>query len=181
MERLKEKFNTKVIPQLKEELGVDNVFALPVIKKVTINAGLSAKKEPKFIEVLLETLEKISGQKPVATKARKSIAGFKIREGLVIGAMVTLRGKRMWDFIEKLVHVTFPRVRDFRGIPLTAIDRSGNFNYGFKEHLAFSEISPDAVDTIHGLQVNITTTATTREEGLALFKALGFPFKKSGK
>lgn len=178
MASLKEKFKTEVISGLKKDLGIENIHALPSIEKVTLNTGLSAKRDAKFIEVLLETLEKITGQKPVKTLARKSEAGFKIRQGMVIGAMVTLRGERKWSFLDKLVNVVFPRVRDFRGIPETAVDKNGNFNYGFREHLAFPEVSPDAVDVIHGLQVNIKTSATTREEGLALFKALGFPFKK---
>lgn len=176
MNTLKEQFNKNILPKLKEDLKKSNTFQIPKIKKVTINSGLSAKKESKFIEVVLDTLTRISGQKPVETKARKSEAGFKIREGMVIGAMTTLRGARMWDFIEKLVNVVFPRIRDFRGIPESAVDSAGNFNYGFKEHIAFPEIDTDAVDQLHGLQVNITTTAENREEGLALFKALGFPF-----
>lgn len=178
MTTLKEKFKTQVIADLKKDLGVDNVHALPVIEKVTLNSGLSSKRDAKFIEVILETLEKITGQKPVKTLARKSEAGFKIRQGMVIGAMATLRGERMWSFIDKLVNVVFPRVRDFRGIPESAVDKNGNFNYGFREHLAFPEVSPDAVDVVHGLQVNIKTSAKTQEEGLALFRALGFPFKK---
>lgn len=178
---MKEQFHTKAVPELKKILGAENIHALPSIEKVTINSGLSAKRDSKFIEVILKTLEKISGQKPVTTKARKSEAGFKIREGQIVGAMVTLRGRRMWQFIEKLVHIVFPRIRDFRGIPESAVDKSGNFNFGFREHLAFPEISPDAVDAIHGMQVTIKTTATTQEEGLALFRALGFPFKKSEK
>ena len=181
MPTLKETYKNDVAPKLREELSVKNVHALPVIEKVTINSGLSAKRDPKFIETILETIENIAGQKPVTTKARKSEAGFKIRQGMVLGAMVTLRGERMWSFLDKLVNVVFPRVRDFRGIPESAVDRDGNFNYGFREHLAFPEVSPDAVDAIHGLQVNIKTSATNREEGLALFRALGFPFIKSEK
>ena len=178
MTQLKEQFESKMVPALKDQLGVANVMSVPRIEKVTLNSGLSAKNDPKFIEVIVETLRRISGQQPVTTKARLSIAGFKIREGAVVGAMVTLRGARMWDFIEKLVHVVFPRVRDFRGIPETAVDANGNFNYGFKEHTAFPEIRADEIEKIHGLQVSIKTTAETHEEGLALFKALGFPFKK---
>lgn len=178
---LKNLYKDSVMKSLQESLGVKNVHALPKIEKVTLNTGLSSKKDPKFIEVLTETLEAISGQKPVITKARLSEAGFKIREGQVVGAMVTLRGERMWDFLDKLVNITFPRIRDFRGIERSTVDRSGNFNYGFKEHLAFPEVSPDAVDQIHGLQVTVKTSAETKEEGMALFEALGFPFKKSDK
>ena len=178
MSILKEQYKTQVIPALKEQFSKKNSLEVAAIKKVTINSGLSSKKDSKFIEVILDTLRKISGQAPVSTKARKSESGFKIREGMIIGAMVTLRGPRMWDFIDKLVNIIFPRVRDFRGIPETAVDASGNFNYGFKEHIAFPEIDADAIETLHGLQISITTTASSREEGLALFKALGFPFKK---
>ncbi|MDA0208100.1 MAG: 50S ribosomal protein L5 [bacterium] len=178
---LKTLYKDTAAKALQDSLGVKNVHAVPKIEKVTVNTRLSAKKDSKFIEILTDTLELISGQKPVITKARKSEAGFKIREGQVVGAMVTLRGERMWDFLDKLVNVTFPRIRDFRGIERSTVDRSGNFNFGFKEHLAFPEVSPDAVDQIHGLQVTVKTSAETKEEGMALFEALGFPFKKSDK
>jgi len=178
MTTLKEQFKTEVAPSLKEKLALGNLLQVPSPEKITINVGLSSKQDPKFIETIMETLRRISGQEPVKTLARKSESGFKIREGMVIGAKVTLRGPRLWNFMDKLVHVVFPRVRDFRGIEEKAIDRAGNFSYGFKEHIAFPEISADEIDTLHGLQVTITTTASTKEEGLALFKALGFPFKK---
>jgi large subunit ribosomal protein L5 len=176
---LQDKYKTTVMEILKKELGDRNVLALPRIEKVTLNVGLSAKKDAKFIEEIVRTLTVITGQQPVKTLARKSEAGFKIREGQVVGAMVTIRGARMWDFLDKLVNVTFPRVRDFRGIKKSSVDRTGNFHYGFREHLAFPEVSPDAIDTIHGLQVSITTTAADQKEGMLLMKALGFPFKKS--
>lgn len=178
---LKEQYLTKIAPALKEQLKKKNALEVPTIIKVTLNSGLSAKRDPKFIDKITDTLKKISGQQPVITKARKSESGFKVREGMVVGAMVTLRGTHMWDFIDKLVHVDFPRVRDFRGIEESTVDKSGNFNYGFTEHTAFPEISVDEIESIHGLQVSITTTASTHEEGLALFKALGFPFKKENK
>ncbi len=178
MTKLKEQYRTVIAPKLQEALGRKNVFETPKILKVTINTGLSNKRDPKFIETMVDTLTQISGQKPVVTKARLSIAGFKIREGQALGAMVTLRGNRMWHFLEKLVNITFPRIRDFRGIPTSAVDRDGNFNYGFKEHIAFPEIQADAIESIHGLQVSITTTAANHEEGLQLFRALGFPFKQ---
>jgi len=178
MANLKQKFNTEILPALQKEIGKTNVMNTPKIQKVTINSGLSSKRDAKFIETLQETLRRISGQEPVVTKAKKSVAGFKIREGQAVGSRVTLRGERMWDFITKLVNVTYPRVRDFRGIEESAVDSYGNFNYGFKEHVAFSEISAESVEHPHGLQVTITTSAENHEEGLALFKALGFPFKK---
>ncbi len=161
---------------LREQFGKKNVHETPVIVKVTVNAGLGKGKDAKFGEVVASTLERITGQKPVMTKARKSIAGFKVREGMVVGSMVTLRGPRMWHFLEKLRGVAFARIRDFRGIPLGAVDKQGNFNYGFTEHTAFPEVRPDEVESLHGLQVTITTTANSHDEGLALFKGLGFPF-----
>lgn len=164
---------------MKEELGLDNANAVPRIEKVTINVGLGrGLKDKAYMDTVSSTLERITGQKPVYTKARKSVASFKIREGMNIGMKVTLRGSRMYDFVEKLVAVTFPRVRDFRGIDPKTVDQGGNFNYGFKEHIAFPEVSSDEVDRLHGLQVTITTSADSKKEGLALFTALGFPFKK---
>ncbi len=174
---IKEKYTKEAVPAIKEQFGLPT-GRIPKIVKVTINTGLSTKRDPKFIETMVDTLERISGQKPVVTKARKSIAGFKLREGMPTGASVTLRGPRMWSFLDKLVNVTFPRVRDFRGIEEKTVDRSGNLNVGFKEHIAFPEVEADAIESIHGLQVNVTTSTDNREEGLALFKLLGFPFKK---
>ncbi|MBU1126593.1 MAG: 50S ribosomal protein L5 [Patescibacteria group bacterium] len=181
MSILKEKYNSNVVPALKKEFGLKNNLEVPKVIKVTLNSGLSAKRDPKFIDIITDTLTKVSGQKPVTTKARKSESGFKIREGMIVGTMVTLRGGRMWSFLDKLVNVAFPRVRDFRGIPESAVDADGNFNYGFKEQLAFPEVDPDAIETSHGLQVSVTTTATSHAEGLALFTGLGFPFKKAEK
>ncbi|MFH1632323.1 MAG: 50S ribosomal protein L5 [bacterium] len=178
MSELKTKFQKEIAPALMQELDRKNVLDIPVLMKVTINSGLSSGRDPKSIETIVETLERISGQMPVVTKARHSIAGFKVREGATVGAMVTLRGERMWDFVDKLVNTVFPRVRDFRGIAESAVDSAGNFNYGFREHTAFSEISADEIEKIHGLQVVITTSASNHAEGMALFKALKFPFKK---
>lgn len=172
---LQTQFQTKVGPALREAFGYKNIYETPRIMKVTLNARLGKGKDAKFAEVVARTLSRITGQAPVLTRARNSIAGFKIREGMVLGAMVTLRGPRMWDFLEKLRGVAFARIRDFRGIPETSVDRDGNFNVGFTEHTAFPEISPDEVESLHGLQVTITTTAKNREEGLALLRGLGFP------
>jgi len=178
MSSLKTQFSNTVAPALKTALGKKNIHAVPKMEKVTLNVGLgSGLKDSQFQETVAKSLQRISGQKPVLTKARKSIAAFKIRQGMPIGIKVTLRGPRMYDFVEKLVAVTFPRVRDFRGIDRKSVDQSGNFNYGFKEHIAFPEISSDEVERLHGLQVTITTSAKTREDGIALFEALGFPFK----
>ena len=176
MQKLQEKFTKVVAPALREQFGRVNVHETPSIVKVTINAGLGKGKDAKFADVVVDTFRRITGQQPVKTKATKSIAGFKVREGQVVGVMATLRGKRMWDFLTKLANVAFARIRDFRGIPESAVDSQGNFNYGFTEHVAFPEIHPDEVESIHGLQVTITTTAQNHEEGLALLKSLGFPF-----
>jgi len=180
MSKLREQFKNVVLKSLKEELGVRNVHQIPKIEKITVNVGVGkGLKDARFLETVEETLRRITGQKPIMTKARISIAGFKIREGLVVGMKVTLRGKRMWDFMDKMVHVSFPRVRDFRGISTSTVDESGNLSVGFREHIAFPEIKSDEIEMIHGLQVTVTTSARTKEEGLALFRALGIPFQRS--
>ena len=175
----KQYYNKEVIPKLKEEFGYENVNAVPTVKTVTLNVGLGpGLKDARYLETAENTLQRISGQKPVMTKARKSIAGFKIREGNTIGMKVTLRGPRMWDFLEKLIKVSLPRVRDFRGLSPRAFDRSGNYSIGFKEHIAFPEIRSDEIELVHGLQVTIGTTAKTSQEGASLLKNLGLPLKK---
>lgn len=176
MQNTKEKMQTVVAPALKQQFGFMNVHEIPSIIKVTVNAGLGKGRDPKFVDTIVETLRKITGQQPMKTKARKSIAGFKVREGQIVGATVTLRGDRMWHFLDRLSNIAFARIRDFRGIPESAVDKDGNFNYGFTEHTAFPEIPPDEVESLHGLQVTITTSAKTHAEGLILFKGLGFPF-----
>lgn len=171
-------YKEKVVPELKKQLNLKNVHQLPKIIKVTVNVGLGkAKDDPKMIEVAESTLTRICGQKPVVTLAKKSISNFKVREGMKVGMVVTLRGKNMWSFLTKLVHVAMPRVRDFRGISAKSIDKQGNLNIGFKEHIVFSEIKSDEVEKIHGLEVSITTTAGSREVGETLFRLLGFPLK----
>lgn len=175
---LKERYQKEIAPQLASELGVKNRLALPRVEKVTISVGLSqGNKDPKVLDTVEQTLTRITGQKPVKTKAKKSIASFKIREGMVVGMMVTLRGQRMWDFLTRLTTTTFPRVRDFRGISSKLVDKQGNISIGFRENLAFPEIRPDEVERVHGLQITVTTTAGSKERGLKLFKALGFPFQ----
>jgi len=172
-------YQEKVVPALKEEFGYTNNLSVPKITKCVINIGTSAGlKDPKFNEIVESNLRRITGQKPVKTLAKKSISNFKIRQGLVVGMMVTLRGKRMYDFLDKLINVTFPRVRDFRGIEEKLIDKNGNLNIGFKEHISFPEIKSDEVEKIHGLQITFTTTAKNREKGLSLFKLIGIPFRK---
>jgi len=177
---LKQKYQKEVIPQMKAKFGYSNDLAVPKIKKVTVNVGLSraiTEKDPKYIDSVKESLTKITGQKPIETLARKSISGFKIRKGLTVGLMVTLRGNRMYDFLDKLINVALPRTRDFRGLSPNSVDKSGNLSIGIREHLVFPEIKPEDVQKTHGLQVTITTTARDHERGLELFKLLGFPFK----
>lgn len=180
MIKIKEKYKTIVIPQLKETFGFKNQILVPKISKVVLNVGFGKHtKEKEYITNIEKSLEKIAGQKPVLAKAKKSISAFKIREGMTIGATVTLRGQRMYDFLDKLVNITFPRVRDFRGISDKSMDARGNITIGFKEHSCFPEIKAEDADNLFGLEVCITTTARNKEEGLELFKLLGFPFKKN--
>ncbi len=177
--RLLEKYKKEALPAMKEKFGYKNNLAVPKLEKAVLNVGLSpGLKDDKFTETVESTLTRITGQKPVFTKAKKSIAGFKIREGNVVGITVLLRGQRMYDFIDKLVNITLARVRDFRGISDESIDERGNLSLGFKEHTAFPEIKPDEVERLHGLEITIVTTAKSKKEGLELLKLLGFPFKK---
>lgn len=176
---LYKKYKEQVVPKLKADLGYKNVMQVPKISKVILNAGIGRfVKESGYIENVENTLQRITGQKPVRTKAKKAISNFKIRENMEIGVMVTLRGPRMWHFLEKLLNVTFPRVRDFRGIPTKAFDRQGNYTIGFKENSAFPEVKQGEIDKMHGLQVIINTTAKNQKEGAALLTEVGFPFAK---
>jgi len=178
--RLQELYKKKIVPEMKNKFGYKNNLAVPKLDKVVVNVGLGRfSKDKTYIDNVVDSLSRITGQRPVLTKAKKSISAFKVREGNIVGAMVTLRGKRMYDFVEKLIHVSFPRVRDFRGLNRKSVDKQGNLSVGFREHLAFPEIKADEVDKIHGLEVCITTTAQEREEGLELLKLMGFPFKKT--
>ena len=176
---IKEKYNSKVVSEMKEQFGFKSNLQVPRIEKVVINVGIGKFiKDSALVEDVKKTILAIAGQKPVMAQAKKSIAGFKIREGQEVGIKATLRGKRKWDFIEKLVGVAIPRVRDFQGIKDSSIDASGNFNFGIKEHTIFPEIMAENVKNTVGFQVTIVTTAKNREEGLALFKLMGFPLKK---
>lgn len=180
--RLREKYQKKIIPGMKEKFAYSNVFLVPKIEKVVLNVGFGRhNKEKDYIANVEKNLIKISGQKPVFTKAKKSISSFKIREGMIIGAMVTLRGQRMYDFLDKLINISFPRVRDFRGISEKSVDKQGNLSIGFKENVAFPEVKIDNINDIHGLEVIIHSTAENKEEGLEMFKLMGFPFKKEEK
>lgn len=174
---LSERYQKEIAPKLREEFGLKNAMAVPKVTKVVVSVGLSQGiKDPKVLDMIEQTLRRITGQQPVKTKAKKSLASFKIREGMIVGTMVTLRGPRMWDFLTRLTQTTFPRIRDFRGITTKLVDAQGNLSVGFREHLPFPEIRPDEVERVHGLQVTVTTTAGSRERGTALFRALGFPF-----
>lgn len=176
---LKEQW-VKAAPRLQTRFGYKNVWAVPRVTKVVVNVGLSGviRGDAKLAESVESTLTRITGAKPVQTLARKSIANFKIRQGMVVGIKVTLRGRKMNDFLQKLLLVTFARVRDFRGIPRKAVDAHGNLAVGFREHIAFPEVRPDEMDKLHGLEIAVSGTAKTQEEGIALFEALGFPMKR---
>lgn len=179
--KLKEKYIKEVIPEIKKEFNLKNSLEVPRLKKVTINSGLSRREtehNSEYPELVAETITKITGQKPAIKGARKSIAGFKIREGLPVGVSVTLRRKRMYDFVEKLINIVLPRIRDFRGLDEKNIDQSGNLSIGIKEHSIFPEIDQEKVNKIHGLQVVLTTANSNQEKSLKFFKLLGFPFKK---
>jgi large subunit ribosomal protein L5 len=177
--RLKIRYDTEVRSRLKEELGLANVMEVPRFEKIVINMGVGkATQTPSLLEGALRDLEQIAGQKPVVTKARRSIAGFKLREGNSIGAKVTLRGDRMWEFFDRLVSLAIPRVRDFRGLNPNAFDGRGNYTFGITEQLIFPEIDYDKIDTTRGMDITIVTTARTDAEGRALLAAFGFPFRR---
>jgi large subunit ribosomal protein L5 len=174
--RLQLKYEKEVVPALMAKFGLKNAMAVPKVTKVVLNVGLKQGiKDPKFVDAAERTLTKIGGQKPVKTLAKKSISNFKIRQGMVVGMMLTLRGRRMYDFLDKLINLTLPRVRDFRGIPSKSIDHRGNISVGFREFIAFPEIRPEDTDVIHGLEIAVVTTAGVKDRGLALLKELGLP------
>jgi large subunit ribosomal protein L5 len=174
--RLKQRYRDEVISRLQGELGYANVMQVPTIEKIVVNMGVGdAIKDGRMLEAAVGDLETITGQKPIVTKARKSIAGFKLREGMAIGAKVTLRGDRMWEFLDRLLAIALPRIRDFRGLPPKAFDGKGNYTIGVTEQLIFPEIDYDKVPRVRGMDITVVTTATTDEEGRALLLALGFP------
>jgi large subunit ribosomal protein L5 len=178
MATLKDKYKSELAPQLKEELGLDNVMEVPRITKITLNMGVGeALGDKKVLENAVSDMEKISGQKVVVTKARKSIAAFKVRDGWPIGCKVTLRSERMYEFLERLISIAIPRIRDFRGISPKSFDGRGNFAMGVTEQIIFPEIDYDKVDALRGMDITITTTARTDDEGRALLRAFNFPLK----
>lgn len=179
MTKIKEQYNKEVVPEMKKIFGLKNNFQVPRIKKVVVNVGIGKYlKDANLVKDVTESITQITGQKPLATKSRKSIAGFKIREGLEVGLKVTLRGKRMWDFLERLVGAAIPRIRDFQGIKKSAVDSGGNLNIGIKEYMVFPEINPEVVKSTISLQVNVVTDAKNKEEALELFRLMKFPIIK---
>ncbi len=178
MARLREVYKNEIAARLKQELNLENVMEVPRITKITLNMGVgSAAQDRKMIDGAVADMQLISGQKPVVTLARKSIAGFKIREGWPIGCKVTMRGDRMYEFLDRLINMAIPRIRDFRGFSAKAFDGRGNYSLGLKEQIVFPEIDYDKIDRERGMDVTITTTARTDEEGRALLRAFNFPFK----
>ena len=177
--RLKEIYNKKILPSLKEKFGFKNVYMGPKIQKVVLNMGLGIDgNDSKILKSCEEDLANIAGQKPITTKARQSVASFKIREGWPLGCKVTLRGNKMYDFIERLIIIAIPRERDFRGLNIKSFDQQGNFNFGIKEQIIFPEINYDNIDNIRGMDVCINTSATSQEHAKALLKSFNFPFKQ---
>ena len=178
MERLQEQFNKKITPALQEKFGYKNVHEVPRVVKIVLNVGIGKfLKDSKYVDSIRADLAAISGQRPVDNKARKSIAGFKIREGQVVGMSVTLRGQRMYAFLDKLINIALPRVKDFRGVKKDGFDGRGNYHLGLKEHIVFPEISTEAIDRIFGLEVSIITNAGSDEPARELLKLMNFPFK----
>lgn len=180
MPELKQRYRDEVVPALMREFEYRNIMQLPRIEKVVINVGVGeALDNPKALDATVNDIQTITGQKPIITRARKSIAGFKLREGRAIGVKVTLRGERMWSFLDRLINVALPRRRDFRGVPPDAFDGRGNYTLGLREQIIFPEIEYDKIDKIRGMEVSIVTTAKTDEEGRRLLQLLGIPFSRS--
>ena len=178
---LKETYENEIVPALMENLALDNIMQVPRIKKVVINIGLGeALDNPKALDAAVQDLTSIAGQKPVITKARTSIANFKLREGRAIGTTVTLRGERMWSFLDRLMNIALPRVRDFRGVSPNAFDGRGNYTLGIREQLIFPEIEYDKIDKVRGMEITIVTTATTDEQARQMLELIGMPFRKEG-
>ena len=179
MARLQEKYRDEMVAQIKEKLGLENVMEVPRITKITLNMGVGeAVADRKVLDNAIEDMEKISGQKAVKTLARKSVAGFKIRDGYPIGCKVTLRRERMYEFLDRLVNIAIPRIRDFRGLNPKSFDGRGNYSMGVQEQIIFPEINYDQIDAVRGLDITISTTARNDKEGRALLEAFNFPFKK---
>ncbi len=180
MNRLHTLYRESIVPALQDSLGISNRLALPRLQKIVVNAGLSKSiSDSGYTDVAVDVLARITGQQPVKTKAKQSISNFKVREGMVVGAKVTLRGELMYAFLDKLISVALPRVRDFRGLSRKAFDGHGNYSIGFPEHVMFPEISSDEIDSLVGFEINIVTSATTDDQARTLLELFGFPFEKS--
>ena len=178
--RLKQRYRAEIRGKLQEEFTYENVMQIPGLTKVVVNMGVGdAARDSKLIEGAVRDLATITGQKPAVTRARKSIAQFKLREGMPIGAHATLRGDRMWEFLDRLVSLALPRIRDFRGLSPKQFDGRGNYTFGLTEQVMFHEIDPDAIDRVRGMDITVVTTATTDDEGRSLLRHLGFPFKEN--
>ena len=178
--RFKTRYRDEILPALRQEFGYDNVMQVPGLTKIVVNMGVGdAARDSKVIEGAVRDLTVISGQKPSVTRARKSIAQFKLREGMPIGAHVTLRGNRMWEFLDRLLSLALPRIRDFRGLSPKQFDGRGNYTFGLTEQVMFHEVNPDRIDRSRGMDITVVTTAANDEEGRALLKHLGFPFKEN--
>ena len=177
--RLADTYRNTIVPKLKSDLGIDNVMQVPKIIKITVNMGVGeAVADRKVMDAAVADLTKITGQKPMVTKSRKAIAAFKLRQGLAVGCMVTLRGDRMYEFLDRLISIAMPRIRDFRGVSPRSFDGRGNYSLGVKEQIIFPEIQYDQIDVIRGMDITITTTATDNKQGRALLEAFNFPFRK---
>ncbi len=177
--RLQEYYRDKIVPELQKNLGVKNIMQVPKITKITVNMGVGeAVADKKIMDNAVADLTKITGQKPLVTRSRKSVATFKLRDGLAIGCKVTLRGARMYEFLDRLVNIAMPRIRDFRGVSARSFDGQGNYNFGVKEQIIFPEIAYDQIDAIRGMDITITTTAPDDKSGRALLEAFNFPFRK---
>ena len=180
MPRLKARYRSEIVAKLREDFGYSNVMQVPGLTKIVVNMGVGdAAKDSKLMDGAIRDLATVTGQKPQVTKARKSIAQFKLREGMPIGAHVTLRGDRMWEFLDRLLSVALPRIRDFRGLSPQQFDGRGNYTFGLNEQSMFHEIDQDAIDRVRGMDITVVTTASTDDEGRALLKQLGFPFKEN--
>ena len=179
MARLQEFYSSTLHAQLKEQLGIDNVMAVPKLTKITLNMGLGdSARDKKVIDSAVNEMAAITGQKPIVTYARKSIAGFKLREGMPLGVKVTLRGRTMYEFLDRLIHISIPRIRDFRGLNAKSFDGRGNYSMGVKEQIIFPEIDYDKIDQIRGMDITITTTAKNDDQARALLVGYGFPFRR---
>ncbi|HTT02491.1 MAG TPA: 50S ribosomal protein L5 [Steroidobacteraceae bacterium] len=179
MARLQEYYRDKIVPQLRKDLGLENAMQVPRISKITVNMGVGeAVADKKIMDAAVADLTKITGQKPLVCKSRKSIASFKLRAGLPVGCKVTLRGARMYEFLDRLINIAIPRIRDFRGVSPRAFDGQGNYSLGVREQIIFPEIQYDQIDQVRGMDITITTTAADNKQGRALLEAFSFPFRK---